>query len=245
MTDAVTADARTHSLFHTSDPEHRFRAGGLIGRDGTVDREALHRLMKLLALRIGEASAAPEAKLENKGLPSGYTYLMQFIAHDMVDSVVSVRREAGALRPSGLNARAAALMLDTLYGAGPEEASNVYAVTEGTLRGKGDIPRLQLRIGEPQAPGASAATLYCPYRDLARAKAPSCDKLAGPSANLLTETYVADMRNDSHAFMSQITVLFVLLHNQVLSLLAAVPASDSPDRGCLSALPVRAHRRDA
>ena len=228
LADAVTADARAHSLFHTLDPAHRFRAGGLIGRDGTVDREALHRLMALLAQRIGEASAAPEAKLENTGLPSGYTYLMQFIAHDMVDSVVSVRREAGALRPSGLNARAAALMLDTLYGAGPEETSNVYAVTEGTLRGKGDIPRLQLRIGEPQAPGASAATLYCPYRDLARAKAPSSDKLAGPSANLLTEAYVADMRNDSHAFMSQITVLFVLLHNQVLSLLAAVPASDAP-----------------
>jgi hypothetical protein len=228
LTDAVTADARAHSLFHTLDPEHRYRAGGLIGRDGTVDRDALHRLMKLLAQRIGEASAAPEAKLENKGLPSGYTYLMQFIAHDMVDSVVSVRREAGALRPSGFNARTAALMLDTLYGAGPEEASNVYAVTEGTLRGKGDIPRLQLRIGEPQAPGASAATLYCPYRDLARAKAPSCDRLAGSSADLLTETYVADMRNDSHAFMSQITVLFVLLHNQVLSLLAAVPGSDAP-----------------
>ena len=228
LTDAVTADARAHSLFHTLDPAHRFRAGGLIGQDGTVDREALHRLMALLAQRIGEASTAPEAKLENTGLPSGYTYLMQFIAHDMVDSVVSVRREAGALRPSGLNARAAALMLDTLYGAGPEETSNVYAVTEGTLRGKGDIPRLQLRIGEPQAPGASAATLYCPYRDLARAKAPSSDRLTGPSADLLTEAYVADMRNDSHAFMSQITVLFVLLHNQVLSLLAAVPASDAP-----------------
>jgi hypothetical protein len=140
LTDAVTADARAHSLFHTLDPAHRFRAGGLIGQDGTVDREALHRLMALLAQRIGEASAAPEAKLENTGLPSGYTYLMQFIAHDLVDSVVSIRREAGALRPSGLNARAAALMLDTLYGVGPEEASNVYAVTEGTLRGKGDIP---------------------------------------------------------------------------------------------------------
>jgi hypothetical protein len=33
LTDSVTADARAHSLFHTLDPEHRFRAGGLIGRD--------------------------------------------------------------------------------------------------------------------------------------------------------------------------------------------------------------------
>src|SRR5262245_33441490 len=217
--DGVTADARAHSIFHTSEPEHRFRAGGLIDRNGTVDRNALHRLLTLLAQRIGEASAAPEAKQENRGIPSGYTYFMQFIAHDLVDSVVSVRREAGALRPSGLNARASALMLDTLYGAGPDELSNVYAVTPETLLRKGDMPRSQLRVGEPQLPGLKAATLYCPYRDLARAKPPASDKLPGASANLLTEAYVADARNDSHAFMSQMTVLFMLLHNQVASLL--------------------------
>src|SRR5262245_22587638 len=121
LSDTVTADARVHSIFHSSDPDHRFRAGGLIDRNGTVDRDALHRLLALLAQRIGEASAAPEASLENAGIPSGYTYLMQFIAHDIVDSVVSVRRDAGVLRPSGRNSRASALMLDTLYGAGPDE----------------------------------------------------------------------------------------------------------------------------
>ena len=100
--------------------------------------------------------------------------------------------------------------------------------TQDNIRARGEIPRMQLRVGEPQAPGANAATLYCPYRDLARAIAPSADKLAGTTASLLTEAFIADPRNDAHSFMSQITVLFLLLHNQVLALLAAVPPSDSP-----------------
>jgi hypothetical protein len=225
----VAADERAHNIFHSSDPDHRFRAGGLISRQGAVtDREALHRLMRLLAQRIDEASGAPEALVENKGIPSGYTYFMQFIAHDMVDSVVSVKREAGALRPGARNARDSALMLDTLYGAGPDEAPSIYAVTEATLRARGELPRMQLRVGEPQAPGPNAATLYCPYRDLARATAPSADKLSGATANLLTEAFIADPRNDAHSFMSQITVIYLLLHNQVLALLAAVPPGDSP-----------------
>jgi len=227
-TGAVIADGQAHSIFHSSDPNHRFRAGGLINLQGEVDHEALHRLLQLLALRIEEASRTPEAKLENKNLPAGYTYLLQFIAHDMVDSVVSFGRQAGALRPGARNARGAALMLDTLYGAGPDEASNVYGLSEATIQARGELPRLHLRVGEPQVPGVNAATLYCPYRDLARAKAPPCDRLNGPAANLLTEAYLADPRNDTHAFMSQITIIFLLLHNQVLGLLAEVPPSDSP-----------------
>ena len=70
-TGAVTADGQAHSIFHSSDPNHRFRAGGLINLQGEVDHEALHRLLQLLALRIEEASRTPEAKLENKNLPAG------------------------------------------------------------------------------------------------------------------------------------------------------------------------------
>ena len=226
--EGVVADDWAHNIFHASDPDQRFRAGGLISREGVVtDPAALHRLLSLLAQRIDEASAVPAARVENRGLPSGYTYLMQFIAHDMVDSVVSIRRARGALRPGGRNARTSALMLDTLYGPGPDEAPGAYSVSEANIRTRGEIPRMQLRVGEPQLPNADAATLYCPYRDLARSVAPSADRLAGNNAKLLTEAFVADPRNDTHSFISQITVLFVLLHNQVLDLLASVPAGNS------------------
>jgi hypothetical protein len=226
--DAVTASHRAHNIFQSSDPDQRFRAGGLISRDGIVtDRDALHRLIWLLAQRMDEAARAPAAKVENRGIPSGYTYFMQFIAHDMVDSVVSVRREAGALRPAARNARASPLMLDTLYGAGPDEVPGAYAATEANIAARGRIPRLLLRVGEPQVPGTDATTLYCPYRDLARSTSPAADKLGDKSGKFLTEAFIADPRNDSHSFISQFTVLFVLLHNQVLGLLDAVPPGAS------------------
>jgi Animal haem peroxidase len=225
---AVPSKDRAHSIFQSSDANHRFRAGGLICDEGVIaDQEPLHRLMKLLALRIDEASRAPEGIPENEEIPSGYTYLLQLIAHDMVDSVISAKHEDETLRPAARNARGKALMLDTLYGAGPDESPAAYAISEAGIRGRGDIPRLQLRVGALQAPSAEARTLYCPYRDLARAKAPPADGLGGSSANLLTEAYIADPRNDAHAFMSQITVLFSLLHNHVLGLLAVVPPSQS------------------
>jgi len=228
LPEGVVADDQAHNIFHSSDPDQRFRAGGLISREGVVtDPAALHRLLLLLAQRIEEASAVPGARVENRGLPSGYTYFMQFIAHDMVDSVVSLRRGGGALRPGGRNARTSALMLDTLYGPGPDEVPIAYGMSEANLRARGEIPRMQLRVGEPQVPSSDAATLYCPYRDLARSVAPSADKLVGNSAKLLTEAFVADPRNDTHSFISQITVLFVLLHNQVLGLLNTVPAGES------------------
>ncbi len=65
------------------------------------------------------------------------------------------------------------------------------------------------------------AILRAPKRPL-----PTSSPARAPS--LLTEAFIADPRNDAHSFMSQITVLFLLLHNQVLALLAAVPPSDSP-----------------
>ena len=111
---------------------------GLISDEGLSPiRSALHRLMKLLALRIDEASQAPEGIPENKGIPSGYTYLMQLIAHDMVDSVISAKREDGTLRPATRNARGKALMLDTLYGAGPDELSSRLCHLGGRAQGQG------------------------------------------------------------------------------------------------------------
>src|SRR5262245_26954085 len=83
---------RPRNLFVAPDeivpPTDRFRAGGPdghIGADGNVNRAGLHRLMKKLTDRIRSQTEAPD----NTCIPAGYTYLLQFIAHDMVDSVPS------------------------------------------------------------------------------------------------------------------------------------------------------------
>jgi Animal haem peroxidase len=219
--DAVASRNDVHNLYLSFDPKDRYRADDLVSEDGIVDPDALHRLLAVLSRRINLSSPAADSISENKNLPSGYTYLMQLIAHDLVDSVTSVRRDGADLRPTTRNVRQSALMLDTLYGPGPEELPHAYAVTDADISAAGIVPRSQLRVGVRQPQLDQNPTTYCPYRDLARMAPLAADGLAADNARLLTETGIADPRNDSHAFMSQLTVLFVLLHNQILRLLTA------------------------
>lgn len=222
-------DNEPPNIYWTQQDGQHYRAGGLITGDGVVDRDRLHRLMKLVALRLEEASGEEQAKRENDQLPSGYTYLMQFIAHDMVDTVMSMQR-MGSNHSKVRSARQSALTLETLYGSGPDELPSAYSVSDVDIRARGAIPRTYLRVGQRQAPSATAgATSYCPYRDLTRLRAPESDELTGDENRAFwTDVCIADTRNDQHAFMSQLTVLFQLLHNHVVGLLEGVPETTSP-----------------
>jgi hypothetical protein len=196
-----------------------FRAGGakgLISASGeVVERQALHRLMAQLTERIraeeGEAANNPR-------IPAGYTYLLQFVAHDMVDSVVSFSIDQDALSPSTHNARQTPLLLDTLYGGGPDECPQAYELSQENFAHSGQVPRTRLRLGPPPQGSPPQGKHYCPFRDIARGKTNSGDRGLASSA-WLTETMIADPRNDAHALVSQLTVVFQLLHNHVVDML--------------------------
>jgi hypothetical protein len=207
------------------DRKDMFRAGGCITLAADVQRNCLHELMKTLDTRTrGVPAGGP-----NPCIPSGYTYLLQFIAHDMVDSVPSISTHGPDISLGARNARSAPLLLETLYGSGPEETPHAYEFTARQARG-GLIPRTHLRVG-PRAPQPAGGSVppgqnpYCPFRDIARNKAQAISSTsstggAGVSAynTLLTEVMLADPRNDAHALISQLTIVFQLLHNHVLSL---------------------------
>ena len=233
-TSAVTASSRVRNVFPSSDPAQRFKAGGLIDDAGRIaDAAALHALMVKLAECIDHASRTVPG--DNPKLPSGYTYLLQFIAHDMSDSVSSLVMEDGAMRPGGLNMRQRPLMLETLYGGGPESHAHAFAVSEAVLVPNSDGLRTRLRVGQLRPPEPGSRTVYCPYRDLARAQVPEDDDVPDAFRRFYTEVHVADRRNDAHAFISQLTVLFQLLHNSIVRRLEELP--DGP-------LPLQeAHRR--
>lgn len=196
-----------------------FRAGGCISQEGFVDKSELHRLMKKLVGRIGAED--PDGRPDNSRIPSGYTYLLQFIAHDIVDSVVSFSIDKDALCPGSRNARSAPLMLDTLYGSGPDECPQAYEFR--TENRGGNIPRTHLRVGPP--PSLPRPAGLCPFRDIARSAPNSMDEGQPISATddpcalvqpYFTEAMIADPRNDAHALISQLAVLLHLLHNQIL-----------------------------
>ncbi len=151
---------------------------------------------------------------ENPHIPSGYTYLLQFAAHDLVHSAIPLSI-AGELNADTANARRSALKLETLFGNGPVGSPFVYA-----LDAPNDERRTKLRLGRMRW-DEKGVEPGCPFRDIARTPAENVtgiDRSIAGHRVALTEALVADPRNDDHAIMSQLTALFALLHNGLVDI---------------------------
>jgi hypothetical protein len=154
---------------------------------------------------------------DNPYLPSGYTYLLQFLAHDMVATSVPFWATTN-LDQETANDRDRRLVLDALYGGGPTSMRMIYAPG-----GPDDTSRSKLQIGRagPVQTGNGAAV--CPFRDIARVKLTNTlTELPG-----VTEALIADPRNDDHALISQMTMVFSHLHNIFVDLQGSTPSQAS------------------
>ena len=218
-------------LFGEPEADKRFRAGELIGIDGKLDgqqREKLYAMMARLAGRMIAATNQWSEKLpgatssgDNPFLPSGYTYLLQFVAHDLVDTVVSLESSANrAVGRSLRNGRTRPLMLDTLYGDGPAECPHLYVPN---ARGApADSPRSLLVVSEFGPDARPRLTATCPAHDFQRSAS-------------LADVVAADPRNDAHPIVAQVTLLFVMLHNWIAR------AQGIPERGTALEIHWRRH----
>ncbi|SDN76182.1 Animal haem peroxidase [Afipia sp. GAS231] len=206
-------------FLHTPLPSQRFRAFGMDPLESPVLQPRLRGLMHRLSRRMDAEIAWPwpdddEAvkRWENPGIPSGYTYLLQLVAHDLVHSAIPLS-VAGTLGAGTANARRAPLRLETLFGSGPVGSPHIYA-----LDAPNDDRRTKLRLGRMRWKENEPAT-GCPFRDIARTGAENVTGIDRSIAGMrvaLTEALVADPRNDDHAVMSQLTALFALLHNSLI-----------------------------
>ena len=162
---------------------------------------------------------------ENPLIPSGYTYLLQFVAHDLVHSAIPLS-VSGSLSAGTANARRAPLRLETLYGSGPVGSPHIYA-----LDAPSDDRRTKLRLGRMRWKENEPAT-GCPFRDIARTRAENVTGIDRSIAGVrvaLTEALVADPRNDDHAVMSQLTALLALLHNALIDLIRRQERNSGPN----------------
>lgn len=219
--DAVQAAAAPgfRHFLHTPLPSQRFRAFGVDPLESPALQPRLRGLMHRLSRRMDAEIAWPwpddEAAVErweNPGIPSGYTYLLQFVAHDLVHSAIPLS-VAGTLGAGTANARRTPLRLETLFGSGPVGSPHIYA-----LDAPNDDRRTKLRLGRMRWKENEPAT-GCPFRDIARTGAENVTGIDRSIAGMrvaLTEALVADPRNDDHAVMSQLTALFALLHNSLI-----------------------------
>ncbi len=180
-------------------PEHE---RGTIGSDIANAHRIFGALFQLL----------PNDTDENPNIPAGYTYLLQFAAHDLVDTTVPFWLAVSAGIDSR-NMRHDALQLDALYGGGPTTCPVAFKPT-----GREVDDRTALRLGQiSDARALEIPDGPCSHRDLARANLYRAAASLDAAVNFTdpSQLYIADQRNDDNINVAQLTVLFSILHNAI------------------------------
>lgn len=142
-------------------------------------------------------------------IPAGFTYLGQFIDHDLTFDKTNVMLGANVSPAQMLQARSPSLDLDSLYGGGPgdPESAKFYAA-DG----------IHLKMGKTMAEGIPAKQGF----DLPRG--------LGNSAAKKRKAVIPDPRNDENLAVAQTHLAMIRFHNRVVDTLpAAVPASQRFD----------------
>jgi hypothetical protein len=184
-------------------------------------RELMARLAtRMYAAHSWEGDEGKPNKGENPEIPAGYTYLLQLVAHDLVQTSfpVSILEDT---RTGVRNDRGYRLKLDTIYGAGPEVCPFAYATELDST-----CSRSRLRLGEG-VNHEDQIKMNPRGRDIARFDAgeggEDCERPR------LADVLIADRRNDDHAILSQLTTLFHHLHNGLMRRLPKPSEKDTAD----------------
>src|SRR5206468_5344237 len=154
---------------------------------------ALHALAALM-IAPAEAAPTPETEVdneENQGIAAGYTYLGQFIDHDLTfDPASSLMKQND---PDALvDFRNPQFDLDSIYGRGPDDQPYLY---------EADGRHLQLGrqlTGNPTDPRT---------RDVPR----HTSETGGPGAR--ARALIGDPRNDENVIVSQLQATLLRSHN--------------------------------
>jgi hypothetical protein len=137
-------------------------------------------------------------------IPAGFTYLGQFIDHDLTFDKTNVMLGANISPAQLLQARSPSLDLDSLYGVGPQDPQSAkFYEADG----------IHLKVGRTAADGGIAAKNGF---DLPRG--------AGSSAAAKRRAVIPDPRNDENLAVAQTHLAFIRFHNRVVdSLPASLP----------------------
>jgi Animal haem peroxidase len=191
-----SGDGRTLA-FAAAAPPFRFSRMGPSG----VNRQLGEPLRK----KLGVAMAAGGGGAT--GIPAGFTYLGQFIDHDLTFDKTNVMLGANVSPAQLLQARSPSLDLDSLYGAGPgdPESAKFY-----------ESDKLHLKMGKTvAAEGLEAKDGF----DLPRG--------AGNTVAKKRRAIIPDKRNDENLAVAQTHLAFIRFHNRVVDTLpSSVPPSE-------------------
>lgn len=155
---------------------------------------------------LAEAMLATDVRA-SAALPAGFTYLGQFIDHDITLDLTSIADKDAD--PDGLeNFRTPGLDLDSIYGFGPDGSPHLYErVSDEDGRSQ---PGAKLLLGAAQeSEGLNGRQLGAlPGHDLPRQPATGF-------------AIIGDPRNDENLVVAQLHVAFMRFHNRIVDKLAA------------------------
>lgn len=135
---------------------------------------------------------------DNANIPAGFTYLGQFIDHDITLDLTSLGEKARDPQATQ-NFRSPSLDLDSVYGRGPDGSPHMYARNQEGGRNK----KLLLGRTTPvPGPGTSASL----RNDLPR--------------NQEGHALIGDHRNDENLLVAQTHLSFLKFHNAVIDMLS-------------------------
>jgi hypothetical protein len=188
-------------------PPFRFSRMGPRGRGRQLPEANLERVGKAMAGGGGGASR----------IPAGFTYLGQFIDHDLTFDKTDVTLGERVSPALLLQARSPSLDLDSLYGAGPDDPESAkFYEADGIHLKMGKTLAAEGRVGDLS--GASARIPAKDGFDLPRGE--------GSSAAAKRRAVIPDPRNDENLAVAQTHLAFIRFHNRVVDTLpASVPES--------------------
>ncbi len=174
-------------------PPFRFTRLGPKGKQ--LPMGALERLADAMTSGSGRSSR----------VPAGYTYVGQFVDHDLTFDKTKVMLGERVTPAQLVQARSPSLDLDSLYGAGPQDPESAKFYSDD----------VHLRMGRTEAFGGDAAKQGF---DLPR----------GTSGGILKRrlAVIPDERNDENLAVAQTHLAFIRFHNRVVDRLpGSVPAA--------------------
>jgi heme peroxidase len=139
-------------------------------------------------------------------IPAGFTYLGQFVDHDLTFDKTSVMLGENVSPAQLLQARSPSLDLDSLYGAGPTDPeSATFYEADG----------LHLKMGKADA-----------VDDIPDKQGFDLPRGAGTSLAAKRKAIIPDPRNDENLAVAQTHLAFIRFHNRVVDTLpGSVPAA--------------------
>jgi Animal haem peroxidase len=188
---------REHTLAATDEdqvPPFRFTRMGPNGSKQQLSEGLREKLADAMTSGSGRGSK----------IPAGFTYLGQFVDHDLTFDKTNVMLRERVSPAQLLQARSPSLDLDSLYGAGPSDPESArFYESDG----------LHLRMGKTAAAdGLEAKDGF----DLPRG--------AGSTAKAKRLAIIPEPRNDENLAVAQTHLAFIRFHNRVLDTLpASVP----------------------